>query len=252
MQAGFHDAMLEFELSLDMSLINNTLKEVTVYTNDDISEVLNNPRFKGHSRLLVRNADVEDFFFEKNVGVIEKDNCATTGKVKDCMVPVRGGFVEIHAPIVYFIEMNVPYAFVGDDDGIRGFVAESDLLKPAVRILAFTLATHLEWFLRRAIEVHVTDERTLQKFISGRNMSRYRDDKRRNTERPLTEYTELYGEIEALKEVRFFSQEDAEELHTIRDMRNGLGHGYSDIQDFIPRLHTTIKWLEQLANILGY
>ena len=153
---------------------------------------------------------------------------------------------------LHFIEMNVPYAFVDDDDGIRGFVTENDLLKPAVRVLAFTLVTHLEWYLRQAIKVHIADEGTLQKFISPRNMSRYRDDKRRNTERPLTEYTELWGEIEALKEVHFFSQEDAEELHTIRDMRNGLGHGYSDIQDFIPRLHKTINWLEQLANILGY
>jgi hypothetical protein len=111
--------MMEFAYSLSISLISNSLKEVTVFSNDDIAEVLENPQLNGHNLLLVSNADVENIFNEQYVGILERSNCNITGKVKDCgLIPIEGKYFEADTAILDFVKLDIPYAFVVDEDGI--------------------------------------------------------------------------------------------------------------------------------------
>ncbi len=254
----FHQSMLDFEVELPILLITTPLKDITVYANDDIADILSNPKFREHNLLLVNDEDEVEFFFDaKYIGIIDKNRCARTGKVKDSgMLPIKWAYAEPDSPIMDLVERNIPYVFVADEERSHGFVAESDLQRPPVRILAFTLVTHLEWFLRRAIDVHFSDESHLAALLSHLNMRDWkhiennrRDDNKRGIEHPLVEYTTLPQKILVLKEVGFLNEQDAQELRTIRDMRNALGHGYAHIHEFIPRLRKTIKWVDHLVTV---
>jgi len=201
-RAKYHQAFFDIEISLEMGLITNRLSDITVYLNDDILLIRKDLKLSGRNFLLVSNADIVEFPDDKYVGFIEKDKCDSTSKVKDCQIlPIKAGFVEIGTPILDFILEDVQSAFVGDEDGVFGFVSEEDLLKPTVRILAFTLVTHLEWLLRCAIDVHIADESILRSSMRKQNLLNYQRDKEDGLARSLVEYTNLSEKIGVFKVV---------------------------------------------------
>src|SRR6266496_666556 len=127
---------------------------------DDIGDVLNNSRLLPFDLLPVR----QNGHF---MGIIKRGaECPSTGSVRHCMHPLdESVLISAEMPLLEYITSGPLDRLVLQGVKICGIVTRSDLLKLPVRLLAFSLVTHIEMLMSNLISSTGVKEPTWLPFL---------------------------------------------------------------------------------------
>lgn len=226
--------------------------DLSVCTPDsDVREVLNDPSKKDFDHLPVKEKG-------RIVGVVERDSRAAVGTVRHHMRSLDDSIlVSAEEPLPKFLPTlkDSSYRLVVNGPEIRGIVTLSDVAKLPVRLLAFTLVTHLEVVLADKIrKEHSSDAVWLsllhpkqRKTVEGRLKKR----KQENLHLFPLEVTDLSHKISVVGKLR--GATDFEELlEPIVKLRNSLDHASDFVEvcggltGFLERLGLVEHWIDAL------
>ena len=232
--------------------------------NDDIGDVLNNPQLLPFDLLPVRQNGLI-------VGVIRRGTeYPSIGSVRDCK-PTLGESVLISAemPLLEYISIDPLDRLVLQGINICGIVTRSDLLKLPVRLLAFSLVTHIEALMSNLIRITGVNEQTWLPFLEengrGKKISKKQQQlKAKHSDPDMLEHT-FFSDKQIIITRLFHSKETAihellteetiDQLKEIKKLRNTVAHTGNDresqdpIQDFISRLRLARAWIDTYQTI---
>lgn len=231
--------------------------------NDDIGDVLNNQQLLPFDLLSVRqNGHI--------VGVIRRGSeYPSSGSVRDYMHPLdESVLISAEMPLLEYISIDPLDRLVLQGINICGIITRSDLLKLPVRLLAFSLVTHIEVLMSNLICITDVNEQTWLPFLddNGRSkeISRKQQQlKAKHSDPDLLEYT-YFSDKRIILEHLFDSKETPlhkllpegaiDQLKEINELRNTVAHTGNDIksldpiQDFIRRLRLAQAWIDSFPD----
>ncbi len=230
--------------------------------NDDIGDVLNNPQLLPFDLLPVRqNGHI--------VGIIRRGSeYPSHGSVRDCKHTLgESVLISAEMPLLEYISID-PLdrldRLVLQGINICGIVTRSDLLKLPVRLLAFSLVTHIEVLMSNLIRITGVNEQTWLPFLKengrGKKISKKQQQlKAKHSDPDMLEHT-FFSDKQVILSRLFHSKETAihellteeaiDQLKEIKELRNTVAHTGNDresrdpIQDFISRLRLARAWID--------
>lgn len=229
----------------------------TCNLDDDVDEVLERDDLEPFSAIPVRGHGAI-------VGVLERSRTAR-GRVGEAMRPLDDSLlVAFDEPIKGFIPklQETPYRLVVRGAQIDGIVTWSDVHKLPVRLLVFTLITHLEMLMAEAIVEHYGEDGWLGALKPKRRekvnekIATLRKDE---LDPPLIELTEFADKKELLVagpigDLEIGARKARDELRRIEDLRNKVAHAsgfvndHADLQRFVRVLASAEAWIARLQS----
>jgi CBS domain-containing protein len=208
----------------------------------DVRDVLRDPLLNDFDHIPVREGT-------RIIGVIERDARSAVGSVKNHMRSLDDSIlVSAEEPLPKFLPTlkASSYRLVVNGPEIRGIVTLSDVAKLPVRLLAFTLVTHLEVVLADKIrKAHRSDDGWFSllhpkqlKTVRGRLKKR----KKENLHLFPLEVTDLSHKITIVGKLRGATDFE-QQLQPIVKLRNSLDHA----ADFVEVCGGVTGFLEHLA-----
>ncbi len=231
--------------------------------NDDIGEVLNNQQLLPFDLLPVRqNGHI--------VGVIRRGSgYPSNGSVRDYMHSLdESVLISAEMPLLEYISIDPLDRLVLQGINICGIVTRSDLLKLPVRLLAFSLVTHIEVLMSKLIRITGVNEQTWLPFLEengrGKKISKKQQQLRaKHSDPDMLEHT-YFSDKQVIISRLFNSKETAihellteeaiDQLKEIKELRNTVAHTGNDIesqdpiQDFIRRLRLAQAWIDSFPD----
>ncbi len=221
---------------------------------DTIKEVRANERFRGFDHVPVVNE------VGRVVGVLASGDAAN-GAVGEAMRPLDDTMlVSADEPLARFLPLlaDCPYRLVVHGTRIGGIVTRSDVLKLPVRLLAFTLVTHLEMVMAALIQQkYPHDGEWRDKLSKGR---------REKIEEKFTQLRQSKLDLSWLESAEFCDKRDlvaklyktgkpfVQDLKDVEGLRNTVAHAGSyggnqeALLDFLRVLGLTQHWITELTD----
>jgi len=253
MENSFKTTIAALETGLRVSHIA-TFKLKTCSPAQKASEVLADPLLKDFDQIPVRRtANV--------VGVLER-SAMPFGTVQESMLPLDDSLlVSADQPITKFVALlsRRPYRLVLVGTELIGIVTRSDIAKPPVRLLAFTLISHLETAITEVIRKHFpTDDTWLKhldpdrrKKLSGRMKRR----RAQNLVLPMIDLADLSDKKCLITRLCSLDAAEDRELTEIVYLRNAVAHSRdyartdSELNAFIDRLSKIHGWIKRMPEL---
>lgn len=224
---------------------------------DDVDVVWGDPGVTDFDQIPVRGAG------GRIVGVLERKRTLTGGNAGQRMRPLDDALlIGESCPLYTFVRSarEAHYRLVLTEDGIKGVVTGSDLLKLPARLLAFAFVTHLESTLARLIQTRYRpyDVGWMQVLSGGRREKI--DQKRRSlsTRRSEPEPLELADFCDKRDIVeRLFDPGPTflQDMKAVEALRNSVAHAgrfvsdeVSDVHDFVGQIEAAHRWIEALES----
>lgn len=198
----------------------------------------------------------------ETLGVLRRGHSRPGATAREAMEPLREGLVvSAHMPIAALIPglKSTHYRLVLRGADIDGLVTHSDLLKLPVRVLTFSLLTHLEQVMADAIQAHWSGDTWLPCLSPGRQ-SRVRQKQtalqRKRMNPPLLELTDFGDKGDLCAHIVGTDERFAQDLHRLRDLRNQVAHagtfldpadGPSAVVAFADRFESALLWISDLT-----
>ena len=171
-------------------------------------------------------------------------------------------------PLLEYITIDPLDRLVLQGVTICGIVTRSDLLKLPVRLLAFSMVTHIEVLLSTLIRATGVDEQTWLGYLN-QSRSKAISDKQKILQQQRSDpdllvhtyFSDKRNILEGLfhsKETvihELLSEESLHQLKEIHKLRNAVAHTGNDtesldpIQDFIDHLRKARAWIDSFPNI---
>lgn len=199
------------------------------------------------------------------VGVLIRTKVPCAGKVSDVMCHLDESLlISGEATLISFIRIagTAPYKLVLNQDGIKGIVTRSDLLKLPVRLLAFAGVTHLETLMFDVIRARFKfgDDAWLN-LLKSKRRDKIREKeqklKRSRMDLDLLELTDFCDKRELVKSAFGLGEDFAEELKQAEHLRNQIAHAATFIssdataRDFAIKLQKNEHWIARLQEIVS-
>ncbi len=233
-------------------------------SDEEIATVLDKPHLSDFDMIPVRRND-------KIVGIIKRDSCPRVGLASDCMHPLdESVLISAEVPLLEFINSGPLDRLVLRGTKIDGIVTRSDFLKLPVRLLGFSLVTHVETLMSNIIRrAGVAEQTWLAYLVRGRRDAILKKQKRlrlKHANPDLLEHTYFSDKRVILKQLldsketvihELLDQEALDQLKEINELRNTVAHTGNDIesqdpiQDFIGRLRLAQEWISNFQDILA-
>ena len=218
------------------------------------SDVLADPFLKDFDQIPVRRRT-------NVVGVLER-SAMPFGTVRESMLPLDDSLLaSADQPITKFVALlsRRPYRLVLVGTEINGIVTRSDIAKPPVRLLAFTLVSHLETAITEVIRKHfpIDDtwlkhlDRDRQKRLSGRMKSR----RAQNLVLPMIDLADLSDKRRVLTRICGLDSVAESELAEIEELRNAVAHSRdyartdSELNTVINRISKIHGWIKRMPEL---
>jgi len=231
---------------------------------DNIGDVLNNSRLLPFDLLPVRqNGQI--------VGAIRRRGVEypSSGIVRDCIHHLdESVLISAEMPLLEYIAIDPLDRLVLQDVKICGIVTRSDLLKLPVRLLAFSLVTHIEMLMSNLISSTGVKESTWLPFLAenGREKKIAKEQERlkaNHSDPDMLEHT-YFSDKRIILEHLFQSKEPMihellnevkiDQLKELNELRNMVAHTGNDkksqdpIQDFIRHLRLAQTWIDNFPH----
>jgi hypothetical protein len=222
-------------------------------SSDSAAQVLREPSLKDYDRIpVIENG--------RMVGVLERSPGVLDGCCGKHMRRLDESIlISAEEPLAKLLPLlqHSPYRLVLRGPEIQGIVTRSDIAKLPVRVLAFTLITHLEMVMAELIGTRCpSEEQWLLLLSAGRRQKL--DEKREksreeNLNLPLLELTDFCDKRTIVKKLLKLSNDFEESLVDIEKLRNTLAHAgdYAQdadgLRDFLDRFRLTQKWIDELS-----
>ncbi len=228
----------------------------TCRVEDSLSEVMADSDLADFDQIPVRD------HAGRVVGVLMRTKDSVDGKVSDAMNHLDESLlISGDAPLMSFIRIagTAPYKLVLNQDGIKGIVTRSDLLKLPVRLFAFAGVTHLETLMFEAIRTRFKfgDDAWL-KLLRGkrRDKIRWKEKKLKKSrmDLDLLELSDFCDKRELVKDILGLGDDFTEELQGAEDLRNQIAHAATFIssdttaREFAVKLQKVETWIERLQH----
>jgi predicted transcriptional regulator len=219
---------------------------------DDIEVVLTTEHLLSFDQIPVRHGS-------SIVGIVERENSLSQrGTVETYMTRLDDSVLSAaETPLMDFITNEALYRLVLRGSKIEGIITKSDLIKLPVRLLAFSLVTHVEALLNRIIRATGEKEEILLSYLlSGRQKDiakSLRKLKVQKRELDPLELTYLSDKRMIVSNLKIFEEEQLVELKELNELRNTIAHqkNYTEseklVQDFIEQLRLAPKWIKLLS-----
>jgi hypothetical protein len=220
----------------------------------DAAGVLGNPALADFDQFPVRHKS-------RVVGVLERGRL-TAGSVRESMRLLDDSLlVSYDEPLTRFVPLlkRNPYRLVLVGTEIKGIVTRSDIGKAPVRLLAFTLVSHLEMAMTELIREHCPDDQSLfacvgeqrQKKLEGRLKKR----RSQNLALSALELADLSDKTAALSAIFKLSPSAVGELKDVEDLRNAVAHARDyartdkELNAFIKRMSLARSWIKKVPTL---
>jgi hypothetical protein len=193
------------------------------------------------------------------IGILERNDSKARGHVGEHYRPLDDAIlISAEEPLTRFIELmevRPYYRLVVTGTSIGGIATRSDLVKLPVRLLAFTLVTHIEMTMARAINaVCESDEQWLSLLSDERRkkvLVEQEQFRRARSEPPLVELTEFADKRDIVRELFNLSTKFKDELKSVENLRDQVAHaasysGADDLGKFLERMRKAQTWATEL------
>ena len=206
-------------------------------------EVFADPRYKPYDYIPVRKEG-------RIVAVLERPE--SKRRLLDDTI-----LVSARTPLTRFIEhvMESPYRLVVDEGGITGIVTWSDLQKLPVRLLVFTLITHLEMIMAELIRQHLKQDEWILLLSENRRkklLEKQEKLKKESLDPPLLELTDFCDKRTIIKKHFKAGRRFEKEFKDIEKLRNRIAHAASfagspeGVKAFVDRYRLIEHWIHEL------
>ena len=255
-----HDTHNDFQTTIQMLEKGLQVQHIATFPfqacrhDDTLASVLSNKDWLSFDQIPVRRGS-------SIVGILEREKCSSgNGKVEKYMSPLDDSvLVAAETPLLDFITGDALYRLVLRGSKIEGIITRSDMLKLPVRLLAFSLVTHVETLLNRVIRAKGVEPTMLITYLKldrqdaiAKSLKKLEEEKREID--PL-ELTYLSDKRESAKRLGIFRSYELKNLKEINELRNTIAHqvNYTEsehlVQEFIERLRLAWQWAESLPEI---
>lgn len=255
---SFEHAMQGLEAGLRVQHIA-TFDLRTCSISDSAAAVLNDPSLVDFDQIPVRDKA------GCIVGVLNRTTGSVAGDVSARMQQLDESLlVPAEAPLISFIRLTeaAPYRLVLNENGIKGIITRSDLLKLPVRLLAFAFVTHLETLMANVIRTRYRpdDESWLALLSEGRRrkIARKRQIlKSQRMEPTLLELTDFRDKREIVPHVFALGDDFTGDVKDLERLRNTVAHAGTFIGDdaearaFAQRIRAAEKWIDKLQEFIA-
>ena len=245
----FRTTMLGLETGLRVRQI--TQFNITCCTTDqNAGDVLGDPALADFDQIPVRQKS-------RVVGVLERGRLPA-GTVRESMRLLDDSLlVSSDEPLTKFVPhlKKNAYRLVLVGMEIKGIVTRSDIGKAPVRLLAFTLVSHLETAMTEVIRKHCPDDKSLFARIGEQREKKLeaRLKKRRSQNLLLSalELADLSDKRAALHAILKLSPSAVQELKEIEDLRNAVAHARDyartdrELNAFIKGMSLAQSWIKK-------
>lgn len=228
---------------------------------DSASEILSRSGLAGFDYLPV----LEE---ERTLGVLERSGQVSDRPAGELMRPLDDSLlVSADEPLTSFLPelLHRPYWLVVSRTRIDGIVTRSDVQKLPVRLLAFTLITHLEMTMARVIVREMGDDAWLEKLSSGRRQKIKKKQaalQANHVDPPMVELAEFCDKRDVLAKLQALGvgrtrEDSVGELKRVEGIRNTIAHageyGKDDdaLKEFVERLEMARRWITELEQRLA-
>lgn len=229
----------------------------TCCVGDSLAAALADVSFADFDQIPVRDDS------KRIVGVLLRAKNTGSGKVAESMELLDESLlVSAEAPLMSFVRIagTAPYKLVLNQDGIKGIVTRSDLLKLPVRLFAFAGVTHLESLMAELIRTryeHGDDSWTRLLGKKRRDKIRWKEGKLKKSrmEIDLLELTDFCDKRELVRQIADPGPNFADDLGSAEDLRNQIAHAASfvvsdsDARGFALQLQKIEHWIQELQQI---
>jgi len=235
---------------------------ITCGPDDGAAEVFQRPDCAPFDQVPVRDG-------ERIVGVLEKNQAATsTGRVADAMLRLEDRMLlEASTGILEYLHLAVggAYHLVVSGNRVDGIVTRSDLLKLPVRVVLFTVLTHLETTMASTIKASFQEDEWLQYLTEQRQeklKGEFKQAKQLNTYADLLSFTQWADKREIISKGILAKQTNKKsdfdkELEELELLRNAVMHSNMDLLSSLihaTQLSSLVKqasyWIKYLSEEL--
>jgi hypothetical protein len=219
----------------------------------DGCSVINDPALKDFDQIPVKVG-------ARVIGVLERGREAMQRSVRDHMRPLEDSIlVSAEEPLTRFLPAlkGEPYRLVVMGPEIKGIVTRSDVGKLPVRLMAFTLVTHLELVLADLIRARYADSADWLALLHHKQRrtveGRWRRRKKENLHIPFLDLTDLDHKITVVGKLLDLPDLGTE-LKPIVKLRNSLDHAAdfveacNGVNNLLDRLHLLQHWTHELSS----
>jgi len=220
----------------------------------DASVVLGSPALSDFDQIPVRHKS-------RVIGVLERNGTAK-GSVRESMRPLDDSLlVSSDEPLTRFVPLlkKHPYRLVLVGTEIKGIVTRSDIAKAPVRLLAFTLVSHLEMIMTDLIRKRCPDDQDVLRSLDEQRRkkleSRLKRKRGQNLVLAVIELADLSDKRYVLSEICGLGQKALHELKEIEELRNAVAHARDyaktddDLSAFIERMSLTRNWIKRVPEL---
>lgn len=226
----------------------------TCCVGDSLDAVLNDASLADFDQIPVRDAS------KRIVGVLLRAKNKGSGKISESMELLDESLlVSAEAPLMSFVRIagTVPYKLVLNQDGIRGIITRSDLLKLPVRLLAFAGVTHLESLMAELVRTkHKRGDDSWLSLLGRKRQDKIRWKekklKKSRMEIDLLELTDFCDKRDLVRQIADLGPNFADDLVRAEDLRNQIAHAAtfivseSDARGFALQLQKIELWIQKL------
>jgi hypothetical protein len=164
-------------------------------------------------------------------------------------------------PLTRFVPLlkKDPYRLVLVGTEIKGIVTRSDIAKAPVRLLAFTLVSHLEMLITDVIREHCPDDQAVLRYLDRQRHKKLEGRlKRKRTHNlllPVIELADLSDKRCVLSAIFGLGPKAVQELKEIEELRNAVAHAKDyartdeDLGTFVERMSFTRNWIKRLPEL---
>jgi hypothetical protein len=247
--------MLGLEIGLRVGQITQ-FNVIFCGPDQDAGDVLRDPVLADLDQIPVRHKS-------RVVGVLERGRLPV-GTVRQSMRLLDDSLlVSSEEPLTKFVPLlkKNSYRLVLVGTEINGIVTRSDIGKAPVRLLAFTLVSHLETAMTELIREHCSDDQSLfarvgeqrQRKLEGRLKKR----RSQNLVLSALELADLSDKRAALHAILKLSPSAVQELKDIEDLRNAVAHARDyaktdkELSIFIKRMSLAQSWIRRVSKLSG-
>jgi len=228
----------------------------TCAVSNTVEVVRANERFRGFDHIPVVNDT------GRMVGVLALDG-NTRGPVRDAMRPLDDTMiVSSDQPLMQFLPTLAehPYRLVVRGTRIGGIVTRSDVLKLPVRLLSFTLVTHLEMIMANLIRAkHPNDDEWVILLSTGRREGvdkKFAAVQESKLDPSRLEFTDFCDKRDLVVKLYEMDAQFKRDLKDIENLRNAVAHAGSygrsqeELMDFLRVLQRSEYWISELTEKL--
>lgn len=230
-------------------------------SDEDIAAVLTKPELVDFDSIPVRSNG-------KIVGILRKGEAhPATGVVRTCMHLLdESMLISADVPLMEFINSDILDRLVLRGTKIDGIVTRSDFLKLPVRLLAFSMVTHVETLMASVIRKADIAEEIWTRCLSDKRQGEIRETQKKLTQQranpDLLVHTYFSDKRRILElnrgvAIQIIDDEAITQLKPINELRNTVAHTGGDVKsqdpiyDFIERLQVTQTWIQHVQDLLA-